>query len=338
MFFWDHVHLTPEGNFAAATSFAAALEPILATRGLSPQRATPSWDELSDRVILTDWDRLNASVAMHTRMLRPPFDSLGTHHEIVGRLTREITALRKRVTRENVEMIRDKLQVAAQAHPDDFHLLSRLGRLFEELGQYPQSLDVQEIMMRTWPHVRSVRSAYGRALVRAGRVEDGLRELEQGEIPGTLRPRLIALIEASSVLAEMGRIDEAIGLLDRALALEPAYAKALHNRAIIYSRTGRDAEAEADYKEAVRIDPGLVESLNNLAVMAIRRNNLEQAESYLREAVRQHPLHISSLRNLSLVTMKRGDWETAFACSSKLSYLDPEFEDIAQMQKVPAKP
>jgi len=335
-FFWDHVHLTPDGNYIAAAAFARELIPLLAGKGLTAVRDIPGMEEIRNQIVYTEWDHLNLLSSMHQRFLRPPIDAISHHRELVGELTAQITALRNKVNREAVENSRDSLRAAAQENPRDFHLLTRLGRIYEELGQYAEALDVYETMVRIWPHVRSTRSSYGRSLVRAGRLDEGLKELRQGEIPGTQLPQLVALIEASTVLAESGDSAKALELLNQAIELAPEYSKSWYNRAIIYGRTGQLDLAEKDLLKAVALEPGLPEAYNNLGVMALKQEKVEVAETYFKQALTYQRYHVSSLRNLSLAAMMKGNWESSLKYSTMLKYLDPELDEVSSMKRVAA--
>lgn len=337
-FFWDHVHLTPDGNYIAAAAFAREIIPFLASRGLKASREIPRMDEVKKQIVYTDWDRLNALSAMHQRFLRPPLDGISHHAFFAGDLTARISELRKVVNRERVEECRDRIRSAAQEHPDNFQILTRLGRIYEELGQFEEAFDVYRIMLEKWPHARPVRHAYGRGLVRSGDVDQGLRHLEQGELPGTLLPRLVALIEASSVLAEQGNVEQALELLDRAVSMAPEYAKAWYNRAVVHSRNGQAEQAEKDLLKAIEHEPGLTEAYNNLGVIALKRKDAATAETYFKQALTYQRYHISSLRNLSLAAMMKGEWEASLKYSTMLSHLDPDLEQISDMHKAPVSP
>jgi len=333
-FIWDHVHLTPDGNYVAAAAFARELIPILTGKGFVAVREIPALEEIRASIVYTDWDRLNTLSAMHQRFLRPPIDSISHHQQLIGELTAQITSLRKVVNRDVVEDARDRIQAAAGKNPRDIQLLIRLGKIYEDLGQHAEAFDVYETMVRLWPHVRSIRSSYGRSLVRAGRLEEGLIYLRQGEVPGTLLPRLVAFIEASTVLAEMGETTKAVDLLNQAIDLAPDYSKSWYNRAIIYSRTGQIDLAEKDFLQAVALEPGLPEAYNNLGVIALKREKTDQAVAYFKQALSYQRYHVSALRNLSLAAMMKGEWESSLKYSTMLNYLDPELNEISSMRRV----
>jgi predicted AlkP superfamily phosphohydrolase/phosphomutase/Tfp pilus assembly protein PilF len=59
----------------------------------------------------------------------------------------------------------------------------------------------------------------------------------------------------AGVLGALGRLEEALAQLDRAIALEPANPEAYHNRGVIHERRGDPAAAVRDYETALRYAP-----------------------------------------------------------------------------------
>lgn len=336
-YFWDHVHLSPLGNYIAATTYARALEPLLLEQGMITKGNYPTFDQARRSLTYSEWDRLRLATVMHQRMLNPPFSSISYFDEIIGRLTQEVMGLRKSMTRAVVEGERDLLKASVEENPSDYHFHARLAHVHEELREYAEAHAVYEKMMKLWPQSRTVHRSYGLSLVRGGSLEEGLKQLMLGSLPGDKRAPVVARIEASSVLAGIGEFGEALDAITEALEIDPAYAKAWYNRGIIYGRNGQIEEAQNDFLRAINLDSTMGEAYNNLGVIELKRENNEAAEQWFRKALDQQPLLISAMRNLSLVTMMRGDWETAYDYSRQLSYLDPELSDVSQLQKVPGK-
>lgn len=56
-------------------------------------------------------------------------------------------------------------------------------------------------------------------------------------------------------LARLGRLPEALAVVDASLLLDPFYAPAHHNRGIVLAMMGRHREALAALDRAVRLDP-----------------------------------------------------------------------------------
>ncbi len=324
--FWDHVHFTPRGNYLAARAVAESMEPLLSSRGLSARADWPDQAAVSQALIYTVWDELNATSVMYQRLSRPPFTSMSDHRSLVAQITSRFRALRNVVTQRDVEKARDALADVTVPSPMLPGPGARLIRAYEELEQFDEAMAVATRLSGEWPHVRSCRHTMGRQLIRAGNVSDGLRLLEQGEVPGTSRPRQLARIEAAAGLAEIGRVSEALGLLDRVVAEEPGYAKAWYNRAVIFSRLGQLDRAQADFLKALSAEPDMAEAYNNLGVIALKLGRMDDAERHFRQALGQHPYHVGALRNLSMILTAKGDKTGAEELTEALEVCDPDWD------------
>ncbi len=71
---------------------------------------------------------------------------------------------------------------------------------------------------------------------------------------------------------------------------------------------GGDLEQAAiRYREAIRIDPDYAKAHHNLALVLVRQGDLEQAAEHLEEAIRIDPGYASAHRNLGKVRERLGD-------------------------------
>jgi len=323
--FWDHVHLTPEGNYEVARLVAESLRPPLTARGFEARADIPPLGGVLSQLVYTVWDELNTTSVMHQRLLREPFAMMPDHLVVASNITARFRNLRNSVDVKQVTAVRQRLLAAVSADPSDDAHAVRLARMYEEFEQWPEALGVAGSLVQQWPHVRSYHHLYGRHVVRSGKVEDGLRHLEQGEIPGTSRPRQLARIEAAAILADLGRVAEALAMLDRVIRENATYAKAWYNRGIIRSRLGQLDMATRDFQQALAAEPDMAEAYNNLGVISLKLNRRDDAERHFRQAVEQFPLHSSALRNLALVLEMKGDPVAANEFLSRLAICDPDW-------------
>ncbi|MFM0290102.1 tetratricopeptide repeat protein [Paraburkholderia megapolitana] len=74
-------------------------------------------------------------------------------------------------------------------------------------------------------------------------------------------PAALSLANHAAVLASLGRLDEALGPLDEALAINPAHLRALFQRGGLLAQFGRHDEALASFDRVLEINPGAVEAL-----------------------------------------------------------------------------
>jgi len=119
-------------------------------------------------------------------------------------------------------------------------------------------------------------------LLLAGRVDEGLTVFGDA-VARTPRDALV-YHERGSALAALGRYEQALGDLHRALALNPS-ARAYSDRGGVNVKLGRQADARADLRTALELDPQLAAAHMNLA-LSLKTDDGAAAARHLREAVR----------------------------------------------------
>jgi hypothetical protein len=114
-------------------------------------------------------------------------------------------------------------------------------------------------------------------------------------------------------LGSVGRGEEALDALDRAVELDAGLAEAHYNRGVILDRLGRGDEAVAAWRRAVELRPGYDDALCMLGQKLLARNETDAALGHLREAVRVNPRHAAAQNNLGIGLRKAGDSAAAAA-------------------------
>src|SRR5258706_7700522 len=120
------------------------------------------------------------------------------------------------------------------------------------------------------------------------------------------------------IRAQAGSRDEALGFLDRALAIDPRNASFLINRARVLLEAGRAGESARDLQLALQVMPaskaaqaqlGIVH--NMLGVALQREGRADEAIAHLRQAVAIAPGLTGALVNWGNALETRGDLEGA---------------------------
>ena len=90
----------------------------------------------------------------------------------------------------------------------------------------------------------------------------------------------IAYINLGVIYSQLGRNEEAIGLLKK--ALETDYRKAItyNNLGLIYADTGKAGEAESAYQKAIEIEPELSYPYLNLSILYFQQKKYASALKY----------------------------------------------------------
>ena len=123
----------------------------------------------------------------------------------------------------------------------------------------------------------------------------------------------------------MGDVNSAIGLFEKALAMDPNYVLARYDLAVAYRGLGQNDKAIAEYEKALRTNPHFPEALSNLGGQYFRQGNVDKAIATFKEAVRIYPNFIQALSNLGAALNKQAQYEPAATYLERALELDPEF-------------
>jgi len=225
--FYEHAHLTPEGNYRLALAFfpavVAALPPSLHAPGVPVD--PPPFEACVRRLALTGYDRYRVAKEVLRRLLRPPFTGQIDHAEQVAHWERE----RDRGARETFTESESAYRVALATSPSDPWLLFNLAVLLD-------NRDVFE--------ARQGLPDRGRAIPPLQRSLEILPQFPDGRI---------RLAEA---LIRVGRPDDAIAQCQTLLRYRPADAGAYRTMAYAWTRKGRPVEASAAEERARQLEGG----------------------------------------------------------------------------------
>jgi len=125
----------------------------------------------------------------------------------------------------------------------------------------------------------------------------------------------------------MGEFASAISCYTRAIRLDPRCAQAYYNLGNALLARNSLPEAIAAYREAVRIQPDFAGAYNNLGAALKENWQLEEAITAYREAIRLNPRSAKAHSNLGLALCETERLEEAFAECQRALALDPNLSD-----------
>lgn len=98
-------------------------------------------------------------------------------------------------------------------------------------------------------------------------------------------------------LQSFGDIDAAMGLYQKAVALDPMYAVVYNDLGIIYEAKDILDKAELYYLTALKLDPNLLSAYSNLALLYESKRELEKAAYYWeKELIWEHLMILGQKR------------------------------------------
>ena len=320
---YEHVHLNFEGNYRLARAVADGVAKLLsATDGSSDAGSWASFEECSQRLALTDWDRRRVYQSLLRRLAEPPFVNQMDHRAQLESLRKDLVDARARQTPEAMARARVAYAEATGAAPEDFYLRADFAKFEEDLGNFPGAIRQWKAARDQIPFVPAPHFYLGKDLARAGKTEEALEELTAAL---AIRPDLAEVLEEKGrLLTTTKRTEEGLKLLERAATLEPGNARICVDRAEALAAENRHSEALDQLTRAVSLQPGFWEARYLLGVeLALTGQNRAAAEQFL-ETVRLNPNYPPGHLNLGIMLVKLSKIDEAMVQFEETLRLDPK--------------
>ena len=178
-----------------------------------------------------------------------------------------------------------------------------------------------------WEHALKVTSNNDRAhrnlalaFFAAGKPDEAMAQVLEAQ---RIRPTVSEETNVGKVLAEQGKIDEAIPHYREASRLNPDNVEAHIALGGILARRGRMDEAIGEYREALRRDPRNLLAHYNLGLALARKQQIDDAIAEFSEALHLKPDFVQALNSLGLALATQGKIADAIRQYTEALRLDP---------------
>lgn len=121
------------------------------------------------------------------------------------------------------------------------------------------------------------------------------------------------LTNLGAVLDDLGRDDEAILYLERAIRLHPDFVGGYGNLAFRHASKGRYKEAMALYNKVLELDPNEALAYNNRGFVKYKTGDLKGALQDINKSLEMYPSNSYAYKNRALVYIAQKDPEPACA-------------------------
>ena len=126
---------------------------------------------------------------------------------------------------------------------------------------------------------------------------------------------------------QMGKSDEGIALIQRAISRNGNVAALHSNLGNVFKEQKKLAEAIACHRRALELKPDFAEAHNNLGNALKEQGGLTDAIACYRQAVRFNPNYAEAYRNLGNALKDQGDLDEAVTCNQRSLELNPNFAE-----------
>ncbi len=336
-FFYEHVHLNPEGNHRLAGLFAEGLASLLPDSARAD--AAGGWaspETCATRLALTPWARGASTELMLRRSLDAPFTNRLDQELQVEYLAREISLQRRSQTPQAARFVAGIFTDAIAAAPDDPHLRRVYAEFLEATGDLKEAIAQWRQVVAWLPHHPFAYLQAGSLLRRVGDPGAGRPLVEKAV---AMQPDWVeARLELAEVLLALKRPQEAMAVCEAALRLQPDHARAHLRLADAQAATEQRDKAILSLEAAIRLDPRLWEARYLLGVELALAGQVIPARDQFEEVVRLKPDHARGQLNLGIALARQGSWPDAARHLAEAVRLDPRNpsarEALAQVEAI----
>jgi tetratricopeptide (TPR) repeat protein len=216
---------------------------------------------------------------------------------------------------ENLPLARSNALKAAQLDSSLAEPHATLGminhmewRTAEAEAEYKRAIDLN-------PNYPTAHHWYGRLLRAMGRDEEAMT---QTKLAGDIDPlSLVVLNNMAEIKVERGDLDEATGICQKILDLEPNFWAGHHTLAMVFMKQRRFDEALAEAQKSVELNQRANASLALLAHVYGRMGRRADAESVIKELEEKFGKQDADGRDLAVAYAGLGDKEQVFTWLEK---------------------
>jgi tetratricopeptide (TPR) repeat protein len=322
--FFEHVHLTFEGNYLLARTILDRVEAALPR--LAPFRKTDSIlskQQCADALVLTPREEGLVTAQIIGMISRPPFSNQLDHTERLAAIRGQVNSLDiLSSTPEAFQDVRKRFEAALEKAPDDWGLRHRLAKLMLQNGEPKLAAKHMNIALKQCPENPDLYVTLATAEQKSGNNDEAIAN----------HRKAIDLYPYSSdvyshfctTLTELGRYDEAIVYYKKMLEIDPKSEDAYIGIGSIQLRQGNSNEAADYYKKALEINPANVLTNRYLGFVLAKLGRNEEAVAYLQKTLKLDPMNEVAHFNLGEVFFNLGRIIEATAHFRKAVEIDPK--------------
>jgi tetratricopeptide (TPR) repeat protein len=302
-FFYEHVHLTFEGNYVVAKTVLEQIEPIIAGRfeGKAQSHGVlPTRQQCAQRLAYNDWSRQETlDTIVHSFLAKAPFTNQLYHKEQVARLSQQLKVLGGALTPEALKEIGEQYRATIEKASDDWRLRWDYGKLLaEDLKQYDAAAAQYRIVQQHLPHSHMGHDA------------------------------LAAVLRARS------DFEGAIAEYKKELAIKPTSGAAYYHLGSCYHKQGRTDLAADCYRKAIRFEPDCAPAYLDLGELLFKGGQLQEAVELCQKGLAVVPNHALLHSNLGMLLVKMGKRQEGALEIRTAIQLDPNSPQIRRVAEI----
>jgi tetratricopeptide (TPR) repeat protein len=203
-----------------------------------------------------------------------------------------------------VEDAKQAITQLDQLSQDDFRTLVEVGVLLARYHLYAEAIARFQQALESNPNSDDVWYDLADACFRKHDYADALTAAQHVSAQGQKDTSYLAL--RADILAHLGQLDEAAGMLRQEIAENPDQDQAYLSLALVYLRAGNTSGARATLERGLERTPDAGELLWGMGILLVMEGQTEKAEQYLKKSVDLLPAWLASYSALGVLYYQSG--------------------------------
>jgi eukaryotic-like serine/threonine-protein kinase len=220
------------------------------------------------------------------------------------------------------EALLNEAESAALAEPADAEKL-KTAIAYNILGnRLEHALELCDRLLAQTPDDPSALQQRADVLTDLGRTDEALGYLGRAI---AIEPTSERWLDRAELLREQGDLEHALSSYESAVALDPKNAKALNGQGHLLARAGDHEHAVKAFRQATKADPELATAWYNLGTSLHALERRKQARKALLKAVEVDPELVQALNTLGVLARLDKDDQAALAFFRRATTVDPGY-------------
>jgi tetratricopeptide (TPR) repeat protein/S1-C subfamily serine protease len=216
------------------------------------------------------------------------------------------------------------LDTAIQLEINDPKWLNQKADIFYDSKQYHKSIDIYNDIIQKQPEAYAYLNR-GRAKSALGNKKEAIADYDRAL---AINPKFAkAYSNRGSTKSDLGNNKEAIADYDRALAINPKFAEAYYNRGTAKYGLGDKKEAIADFDRAIAINPKFAEAYNNRGATKSDLGNKKEAIADYDRAIAINHKYAQAYYNRGAIKSDLGNKKEAIVDFNRAIVVNPKYAE-----------
>jgi len=306
-FFFEHVHLTWEGNWLLAKTIAEEVRQLLPEQVKnSPDALTvwPSAEQCARRLAWCDRTRLEGLDMVRKRIQDAPFTSQLSHPQQLAYVQNLIARIEQEQDAEDANKEQALVELAVESEPGNSYLLCRLAKLRFQAGDTQGAVGIARRVTELYPHAPIAWDQLADFYVRSGQLDKAFECYQRGIRLDPANVWIRHHLAQAYMQAE--NPDAALEQWGRAVRLKSMFGVAYLGMGQALEAQGQTEAANTCYKKALQGQFYESEGLARLGRICSRKGWYQAALKSLQYAVTLSPSDAAIRYDLAVALRKLG--------------------------------